>query len=343
MPAVADSSTSPWTRAKPGAGTRLAAALVAVPQHPEHPTHLGEGGAAAGLDRGQRSLRGIRVRPQPVQPHAGLDGDGGHRVRHDVVQLAGDPQPLLVDRPTCHRGPLGLEPRGPLGVDLRVGPSSADQLGDGDHHRERDGVEEEVAQRGARDRQVRQDDQPVADDDGDESGPPGIRGQDRVRRQRHPEPGRRDAHEQRGREAAGHHGVHDPGRAASYGEWRSGADGNEVLDDVPCREVAGLRDERLEPEHQECSGHEHAQGDQVAGEAGHDRMPGGGEVPLMIPRYSRAAAAGSVARNEAGWSRRTSPGTDPGWAAGRRRRSPQRRWWWKAGIDRGPAPPKGTP
>jgi hypothetical protein len=224
------------------------------------------------LDGGQCPLGRVRVLAQLVQADAGLDGDRRHRVRHDIVQLAGDPEPLLVDGPRGRRCLLGLHPLGALGVDLGVGTSRADQLGDGDHHGERERVEEQVAQCRARDRQVREHDQGIADDDGDEPRPSGVLGQDRVRRQRHTEAGRGDVQEQGEGKAGRHHREDETRCPAAYGEGRAGAHGDEVVECPFGCEGGLVRHERLEPQpHQHCCS-KHIQRHQVPSCHRDDRM-----------------------------------------------------------------------
>ena len=58
-------------------------------------------GLAAGFgDDLERMLGGGYVGPDDVPADAGLYSDQGHAVRDDVVQLPGDPQPLLDDGPS---------------------------------------------------------------------------------------------------------------------------------------------------------------------------------------------------------------------------------------------------
>ena len=68
---------------------------VAVAQHAEQAAHLGERAAGCGRDgvEGRRGLVGPVV--EHVGADAGLHGDHRHRVGDDVVELLGDPQPLL--------------------------------------------------------------------------------------------------------------------------------------------------------------------------------------------------------------------------------------------------------
>ena len=68
-----------------------------LPQQAEHRPGLGERLAAGIRDDLERTLGRGDVGADDVPPHAGLHGDQRHAVRDDVVQLPGDPQPLLDD------------------------------------------------------------------------------------------------------------------------------------------------------------------------------------------------------------------------------------------------------
>ena len=77
-------------------GRRCVVALaVAVAQHAEQAAHLGERAAGGGRDGLERGTGLVGPVGEHVGADAGLHGDHRHRVGDDVVQLLGDPQPLL--------------------------------------------------------------------------------------------------------------------------------------------------------------------------------------------------------------------------------------------------------
>jgi hypothetical protein len=80
-------------------------------------------------DGPQRRPRLLRIGGQDVAGDAGLDVDDGDRVGEDVVQLAGDPQPLLLDPalrfPLCALAALGAQ-----------GAAATDDLAQQDHRGE---------------------------------------------------------------------------------------------------------------------------------------------------------------------------------------------------------------
>jgi hypothetical protein len=122
-------------------GQRLATA-AAVTQQPEQPAHLGQGLPARGLDLGQGGggLRGVGGDAAPGR--SGLHHHHAHGVGDDVVQLAGDPPPLLGHRPASPSfllaGELGVERLQPGGVGepalLQVAEEpGGHELHDGEH------------------------------------------------------------------------------------------------------------------------------------------------------------------------------------------------------------------
>src|SRR5262249_34552805 len=68
-------------------------------EHPEETPHLLERCSPGALDRRERRVR-RRVLREVETFGAGLDDDDAERVRDDVVELAGDPRPLLGDGET---------------------------------------------------------------------------------------------------------------------------------------------------------------------------------------------------------------------------------------------------
>ena len=66
-------------------------------QGPQRGAQVVEGLAAELLDVLQRPAGLLRVAVEQVRADPGLDVDRDHRVRDDVVDVAGDPQPLLAD------------------------------------------------------------------------------------------------------------------------------------------------------------------------------------------------------------------------------------------------------
>jgi hypothetical protein len=82
-------------------------------QDAEQPPHLTQRLAPGALDDPQRGARLLRLLVDHVPADPRLHGDHAHAVRHHVVQLAGDPQPLLGHRPP---GQLALRPHLVLGL-----------------------------------------------------------------------------------------------------------------------------------------------------------------------------------------------------------------------------------
>ena len=95
-----------------------AAVAVALAQHPEHGVQLAQGLVAGLADRGQGVGRLVGPALQQVGGDPGLDADHPDGVGDHVVQLPGDPQPLLVD-PAA--GLLLPGPLGPLGPVAQLG------------------------------------------------------------------------------------------------------------------------------------------------------------------------------------------------------------------------------
>ena len=118
---------TPATRAssllRPGVGCVGSAGVVVTvrrgAEHVKDCAQLAEPLLARGADRLQRLGRLGWPVAQQLRRGGGLHGDGGHRVRDHVVQLAGDAQPLLLD------APLGVNrglPRRLYAGGVHVGP-----------------------------------------------------------------------------------------------------------------------------------------------------------------------------------------------------------------------------
>jgi hypothetical protein len=71
---------------------------ILLAEHAQQPPHLDQGLAAGRLHRDQRLARLLGLAVEHVDPDPGLHGDA-HAVGDHVMELAGDPQPLLGDRP----------------------------------------------------------------------------------------------------------------------------------------------------------------------------------------------------------------------------------------------------
>ena len=126
----------PARRGRPG-GARAPRGVVAAAQHVERGAQLVERVAAGLLDVGQRrpGLLGLLV--EQVQGHAGLHVDQRDVVGQHVVQLLGQPQPLLAE-------PAPLLVLGGLGQLGRPLPADADQLRDGQHDDQPPGDQRQV-------------------------------------------------------------------------------------------------------------------------------------------------------------------------------------------------------
>ena len=109
-------------------GGRLARrVLVDAAQHAERGAHLAQQFAAGPLDGGQRRAGLLGVVVHQVQRHPGLHVDQRDVVAEDVVQVAGEPEPLLACPPA-----LGLLPhRRVLREPLPVGPPQLARRGHG--------------------------------------------------------------------------------------------------------------------------------------------------------------------------------------------------------------------
>ena len=110
-----------------------------LPRHAqgtEHLAHLSECLLARRPDGGEGGPGLLGVRVEERQTHAGLDVDHRDAVGEDVVQLTGDPQPLLVGPPAGGLRPLGPVP-GPL---LTADPDQLRQCHDGHHPGRDDGL-----------------------------------------------------------------------------------------------------------------------------------------------------------------------------------------------------------
>ena len=122
---------------RPAGGPRGAAADGSR-RTSERRAQVGEGGAAGVLDVAQRPVGLAGVALEQVRRDARLDVDRGHRVGHDVVDLAGDAQPLLAHAPQrlllggLHQPLLGHAARPDH---LAGGDRQQDESGVADHDR----------------------------------------------------------------------------------------------------------------------------------------------------------------------------------------------------------------
>ena len=105
-------------RRLPGPGSGLGA-----PQPGHHPPQPGQRLPAGGLDGGQGVARLVGTGVEDPAARACLDRDDADAVRHDVVQFAGDPQPL------GHRGLGGCLGPHQLGPGLCLPDRMSDQPG----------------------------------------------------------------------------------------------------------------------------------------------------------------------------------------------------------------------
>ena len=149
-----------------------------VGQHPQHLAHLPHRSAAARLHRrqGARCGRGV-VRRQGQAGGARLDRDGAQPVPDEVVQVAGDPQPLLGGGTAADRldaGPLAAHQHRRQGDEHGHGDEDHDgadpgagQLGRDQQHAGRHGC---CAGEGHRLAAV-----PTRGGEGPDQDPPGIR------------------------------------------------------------------------------------------------------------------------------------------------------------------------
>ena len=76
-------------------------AAVGLPEPGQHPPQAGQGVPAGALDHAQRGAGHGRLVIDDQRAGTGLDGDDPDAVRHHVVQVAGDPQPLGRHRAGC--------------------------------------------------------------------------------------------------------------------------------------------------------------------------------------------------------------------------------------------------
>lgn len=102
--------------------------VAGLPEQSDRGAQFPEGGAAGLPDMGQGGLRLVGAFVHEVGGDPGLDVDQRDVVRHHVVQIPGDPQPLLGD-PAAGLlvagafGPLGAFPDG-----VHEGPAAADRV-----------------------------------------------------------------------------------------------------------------------------------------------------------------------------------------------------------------------
>src|SRR5215472_10505693 len=111
---------------QPGLRTELGRGVWS--QDGQNVPHLRECLPARSRDPGQESRYRVRVRAHGTGRRLRLDRDQADRVADDVVQVAGDPQPLLDDRPGGTLAFLGLEPRRPDLEFRDIGAPRADRV-----------------------------------------------------------------------------------------------------------------------------------------------------------------------------------------------------------------------
>ncbi len=164
-------------RQLPGRLTAAAGPAGAVlAEHAEQPLHVGERLPGDVLDGAERlpRLRGLMI--EDVFAETGLHRDHGHAVRHDIVQLPGDPQPFPGHGGGGH---LLAYPRGIGAALLRA---DADHPGDDQEQRD--------AGRGARPPSGHAEDEPLDDEQRQGGGErhrrdrPGARGRHHVQGER---------------------------------------------------------------------------------------------------------------------------------------------------------------
>jgi hypothetical protein len=96
---------------------------VRLPQDAHQPPHLTQRAPAGGLDVPDGLDRPLGIPSDRAPGRAGLDHHHAHAVGHDVVQLAGDPAPLLQHRLLGQRVLLALEVGRPVLDGGDVGPA----------------------------------------------------------------------------------------------------------------------------------------------------------------------------------------------------------------------------
>ena len=79
-----------------------------VAQHAQHPPHVGQRLATGPVDGLERRAHALRPPVERGQSGAGLDHDHADMMRDDVVELAGDPLALVLDRAARSLLALGL-------------------------------------------------------------------------------------------------------------------------------------------------------------------------------------------------------------------------------------------
>ena len=94
-----------------GRGRAAAPGCHPVAEDAQHASHVGQGDATGRVDRLERAARLLRPPVEGAQGAAGLDHDHADVVGHRIMQLAGDPLPLLQDRPPVALGALELRSR----------------------------------------------------------------------------------------------------------------------------------------------------------------------------------------------------------------------------------------
>jgi hypothetical protein len=123
----------------------LAGVAVALAEHAQHGVQLTQGLVAGLADRGQRLGGLVGPAVQQVGGDPGLDADHPDGVGDHVVQLPGDPQPLLVDPAPGLLLPGPLGPLGPVAQLGHVRPPGPDRLAPPHRGQHRDGRVQRLA------------------------------------------------------------------------------------------------------------------------------------------------------------------------------------------------------
>ena len=126
-------SANPPTGPATGAGHRRLPSTGRVPQHADGAAEVGQRRGADLPDTPQRRGRVVGFVGQRLEPDDALDRDRRYRVGEHIVDLPGDPQPLLFDLLAgvplvVDPGPFGAQPGLPADF-----PAGANTVAKGDH------------------------------------------------------------------------------------------------------------------------------------------------------------------------------------------------------------------